>query len=184
MIVSSGLLVGQDGLGQQRRGSGASYGMDLEPVMLAVVFMASDAVLLTFHLAATASMFGLIWFVQIVHYPLFGSVGHDSFVAYETAHRRRTSYVVGPLMAAEALTAVLLVANPPTGVGVALPVAGVVLLGVIHMSTVLLQVPRHAELNNGYDDAALRRLVRSNWVRTIGWSGRCAIAVALALVAS
>ncbi len=157
--------------------------MDLESVALAVVFPASDAVL-TFHLAASASMFGLIWFVQIVHYPLFGSVGHEGFVAYETAHRRRTSYVVGPLMAAEALTAVLLVANPPTGVGAALPLAGLVLLGVIHMSTVWLQVPRHAELSNGYDDVALRRLVRSNWVRTIGWSGRCAIAIVLVLVAS
>lgn len=157
--------------------------MELETLALTVVSWPSEEVLTTGHLTATAAMFGLIWFVQIVHYPLFGSIGDEGFVAYETAHRRKTAYVVGPLMAAEALTAVLLVVNPPTGVGTALPVAGLVLLGVIHMSTVWLQVPRHAELNNGYDDAALQRLVRSNWVRTIGWSGRCAIAVALVLMA-
>lgn len=70
------------------------------------------------------------------------------------------------------------------GVWLALPVAGVVLLGVIHMSTVWLQVPRHAELNEGYDEVTLRRLVLSNWVRTVGWSVRCALAVAMVLVAS
>jgi hypothetical protein len=153
-------------------------------VVLASVFVPSDAALLALHLAATAAMFGLIWFVQVVHYPLFAAVGRDGFVSYETAHRRRTAFVVGPLMAAEGLSAVVLVVAPPAGVGPALPVAGLVLLGVIHMSTVWLQIPQHAELNEGYDDATVRRLVRSNWVRTLGWSGRCAIAVAMVIVAS
>ena len=159
---------------------------DVAPVLVLVasVFVPSDAVLLALHLAATAAMFGLIWFVQVVHYPLFAAVGRDSFVSYETAHRRRTTFVVGPLMAAEGLSAVLLIVAPPAGVGLVLPVAGLVLLGVIHMSTVWLQVPRHAELNEGYDEATVRRLVRSNWVRTLGWSGRCAIAAAMAIVAS
>lgn len=48
------------------------------------------AALLTTHLFATAAMVGLIWFVQVVHYPLFASVGADGFTDYETAHRRRT----------------------------------------------------------------------------------------------
>ncbi|MEO8696205.1 MAG: hypothetical protein ABI658_22000 [Acidimicrobiales bacterium] len=158
--------------------------MDLASVVFASVFVPPDAALLSLHLAATAAMFGLIWFVQVVHYPLFAAVGRDGFVSYETAHRRRTAFVAGPLMAAEGLTAGLLVVARPAGVGLALPVAGVVLLGVIHMSTVWQQVPRHAELNEGYDDVTLRRLVRSNWVRTLGWSGRCTIAVVMALVAS
>jgi len=153
-------------------------------VVSASVLSASDVALLSLHLAATAAMFGLIWFVQVVHYPLFAAVGRDGFVSYEAAHRRRTAFVVGPLMAAEGLTAGLLVIAPPAGVGLALPAAGLVLLGVIHTSTVWLQVPRHAELNEGYDDATLRRLVLSNWVRTVGWSVRCAIAVAMLLVAS
>jgi hypothetical protein len=153
-------------------------------VVIATELLPSDVALLSLHLAATAAMFGVIWFVQVVHYPLFGSVGSDSFVAYETAHRRRTSFVVGPLMVAEALAAGWLVVDPPTGVGLALPVAGLMLLGVIHTSTVWLQVPRHAELNTGHDDATMRRLVRSNWVRTLGWSGRCTVAVAMVLVAS
>ncbi len=37
------------------------------------------AVLLTSHLVATAAMVGLIWFVQVVHYPLFAAVGSGGF---------------------------------------------------------------------------------------------------------
>jgi hypothetical protein len=143
----------------------------------------SSTFLSTVHLAATAAMVGLIWFVQVVHYPLFGAVGADGFVAYETAHRWRTGLVVGPLMAVESVTALVLVADPPSGVGRGWPVAGVALLAVIHASTVLLQVRRHEELNAGYDERAHRRLVRSNWIRTVGWSARCVVAAAIVLAA-
>jgi hypothetical protein len=148
------------------------------------VSVAADEALLSTHLAATAAMAGLIWFVQVVHYPLFEAVGRDGFVSYETAHRRRTSVVVGPLMAAEAVTAGLLVLAPPAGLGRGLPLAGVGVLCLIHLSTVCLQVPRHAELSRGYDESTQRRLVRSNWVRTVGWSVRCVMALAMMFVAS
>jgi hypothetical protein len=39
--------------------------------------------LTSIHLAATWFMVGLIWVIQIVHYPLFTSVGSDSFAEYE-----------------------------------------------------------------------------------------------------
>ena len=60
------------------------------------------------HVAATLFMVGLIWFVQIVHYPLFGSVGRGGFAGYSQAHSRLTGFVVGPPMLVEAGTAVAL----------------------------------------------------------------------------
>ena len=48
--------------------------------------------------AATLAMVGLIWFVQIVHYPLMAQVGRDSFAHYEASHTARTTWVVAPLM--------------------------------------------------------------------------------------
>lgn len=44
------------------------------------------AALLITHAAATLWMTGLIWFVQVVHYPLFALVGSTGFAAYESAH--------------------------------------------------------------------------------------------------
>lgn len=137
------------------------------------------AVLLATHLFATAAMAGLIWFVQLVHYPLFDRVGRDPFTAYETGHQRRTSWVVGPLMAIEGVTALVVAAVLRDDVGLVLVLCGLVLLAVIHSSTVFLQVPAHRALSDGYDAQVTRRLVFSNWIRTAGWSLRSAVAGAM-----
>ena len=120
-----------------------------------------------------------IWFVQIVHYPLFAAVGPDHFAAYESAHQKRTSWVVGPLMGVEGMSALVITATLRDEVGLVLPVVGLALLAAIHASTVFLQVPAHMRLAKGYDADAQHRLVRTNWVRTIGWSLRVVVASAM-----
>jgi hypothetical protein len=128
--------------------------------------------LLLLQLAATLYLVGLVWFVQWVHYPLFAGVGSEAFPAYEMAHMARTGPVVGPPMLVEAASAVALVALRPAGIPVFAPWLGVALLAVIWLSTLLLQVPRHRELAAGFDRTAHRRLVATNWVRTLAWSLR------------
>jgi hypothetical protein len=69
-------------------------------------------------LAATLAMTGLIWFVQLVHYPLFGRVGPADFAQYLLSHQHRTTLIVAPLMLGEAGTAVFSGYDPresPTG---------------------------------------------------------------------
>ena len=124
------------------------------------------------HLASTLLMTGLIWFVQIVHYPLFAKVGGD-FAAYQQAHMRLTTYVVGPWMLLEAATAVaLLVAPGPLGRSLA--GWNLALLAGIWLSTALLQVPEHEKLLAGFAAGPHTALVRSNWLRTALWSVRSA----------
>jgi hypothetical protein len=131
--------------------------------------------LLLAHLAATLVMVGIIWFVQVVHYPLFGGVGAEGFPAYSEAHTRRTGYVVGPPMLLEAATAVLLIFLRPPAVPASAAWAGLALLAVVWASTALLQVPRHRTLGTGFDMAAWRALVLTNWVRTAAWTLRGAL---------
>lgn len=131
--------------------------------------------LLLVHAGATVAMAGLVWFVQLVHYPLFAHVGRDGFARYEAEHTRRTTWLVAPLMLAEAATALVLLAVDPS----VLTAVGAVLLGVVWLSTALVQVPLHRRLERGFDADAHRRLVRSNAVRTAAWTGRAAIALAL-----
>ena len=56
--------------------------------------------LLRVHVGATWALVGLIWFVQVVHYPLFASVGPGEFAHYEAQYTRRTARVVGVIMPA------------------------------------------------------------------------------------
>ena len=134
----------------------------------------ANLVVLWLHLSATAFMVGLIWFVQIVHYPLFSEIGRGEFGAYALAHQSRTTLVVMPPMLVELATALMLA----MGSGGSGPVAGwgLGLVGAIWVSTFAVQVPLHARLGRGYDARTQRLLVSTNWVRTILWTARLPIA--------
>ena len=131
------------------------------------------------HLAVTSVMLGVIWFVQHVHYPLKNYVRVPDFVEYEHKHIDRTGHVVGPPMLAEAGLATLLIMDPSIHGQPGLAWAGMGLLLGIWVSTAALQVPQHARLSQGFDGRAHRRLVNTNWLRTVLWSGRAVVAVAL-----
>jgi len=125
------------------------------------------------HVAATLFMTGVIWFVQVVHYPLFDRVHGAEFNAYAAAHGRLTTYIVAPPMFVELITgALLLFWRRPAGVGW-LPLGlSFALIIVIWLSTFLLQVPQHDTLGVGFDAAAHRTLVFTNWLRTAAWTLR------------
>ena len=129
-------------------------------------------VLLLAHAAATLFMVGVIWFVQVVHYPLFARVGRPGFTAYSGRHARLTGLVVGPPMLLEAATAIALVVWTPEGTSVSLVWTGLLLVVGIWLSTAFLQAPRHTTLGRGFDPSAHRFLVASNWLRTVLWSLR------------
>jgi hypothetical protein len=121
---------------------------------------------------ATFAMTGLIWFVQVVHYPLFRSVGAPGYAAYQAEHMRLATLVVGPLMLLEAATALWLVLDRPAFVSPAQAWAGLALLAVAWLATVFLSVPRHEALRHGFDASAHAALVATNWIRTAAWSAR------------
>jgi len=129
------------------------------------------------HAAATLFMAGIIWFVQVVHYPLLADVGVDSFVAYERANTRLTGYVVGPPMVIEGVTALWLFFAPPAGIDRWVAFVALGLLGVITIATIAFSVPAHAQLSASWDPAVTERLISTNWIRTIGWTLRGAIAI-------
>ena len=123
-------------------------------------------------LAATLCMTGLIWFVQIVHYPLFAGVGESGFPAYSRQHARRTGWVVAPFMLAELGAALLSLLGAFRPAFLPEKAALAFLLVVIWCSTALLQIPLHNRLAHGFHAPAARKLVTGNWLRTVCWTLR------------
>lgn len=128
--------------------------------------------LLLAHVAATLTMFGVIWVVQVVHYPLFAKVGAPAYAAYQAAHMRRITVVVLPAMAAELLTAAGLVWWRPLGLPAWQAWTGLALVLLLWASTGLVQAPLHGRLAEGFDAVLHHRLVRTNWLRTALWTLR------------
>ncbi|MBC01696.1 MAG: hypothetical protein CMJ34_00120 [Phycisphaerae bacterium] len=128
--------------------------------------------LLILQLIGTWFLVGLIWTIQVVHYPLFAGVGADRFIDYQHAHARLITLVVGPLMLIEAATALLFLTIRPAGIPAWVAWTGAALLLVIWVSTALIQVPDHGRLAGGFDVDVHHRLVTTNWIRTICWTAR------------
>ena len=134
----------------------------------------SEIILLANFVAATV-MTGVIWFVQWVHYPLLASVPVDRAVETAIKHQRSTGQVLAIPMAVEGFTTLGLLISRPEGVQVILPWIGAVLLAVALGSTVILSVPLHAKMAANPTAEVGRRLVVTNWPRTIAWSARAVV---------
>lgn len=125
---------------------------------------------------STGFMTGLIWFVQVVHYPIYANVSPQDLPKYQQFHVRRTTLVVFPMMVTELIGGALLLVREWQGELQNFAIWGIVLLGVIWLSTLLLQIPRHDLIGKaGSEDPPIRSMVLTNWIRTLAWSGRLAL---------
>ena len=137
-----------------------------------------DTVLIA-NLVASCVMTGVIWFVQHVHYPLLAQVEMGQAVAVAEEHQRRTGHIVALPMAVEGLTTLALLARQPVGVTWYLPWIGAILLAVALGCTVFLSVPLHAKMATNPDAQVGKKLVATNWPRTIAWSLRSVVCVVM-----
>lgn len=131
-----------------------------------------DKALVLTNLAATLFLVGLIWTIQMVHYPLFSEVGEQNYVAYQAGHQWRITVIVLPTMLVEIGTAFLLILLRPPVMPSWAAMLGVALVLIIWASTFFLQVPQHSILDRGFDMRAYELLVGTNWLRTIAWTLR------------
>lgn len=139
--------------------------------------MGAVSVLLAVHLLLTAAYAGFQWTVQVLVYRQFELVPPAAFAAYEAAHQRRVSYVVGPLFAGQAVTAAALAIAGDGG----LRFVTAALLAAILVVTGLLAVPLHRRLSAGFDAGCHRSLLRVDLVRAALATANAAVAVGLVL---
>ncbi len=129
--------------------------------------------------AGTIFMVGLIWFVQRVHYPLLSYVQVDQQISVGAEHQRRTAQVVGLPMAVEGVSTLILLVDRPDQVEWWLPWVGAILLAISLGSTVFLSVPLHQKMVNQPSAELGKKLVSTNWPRTVSWTLRGVICVVM-----
>jgi hypothetical protein len=135
--------------------------------------------LLALHAAATWFMVGLIWTIQVVHYPLLLAVPASGFTDYERSHTRRMGALLALPAGVEIVTAATLVWVRPDRVGLAPVLIAGALLAMIWIMTATVQAPIHGRLSEGHDSGLIVRLVASNWWRTAAWTLRGVIVTSM-----
>ncbi|MCC5943186.1 MAG: hypothetical protein JJU37_16705 [Balneolaceae bacterium] len=124
--------------------------------------------ILAANLFSTFLLCGLIWTVQLVHYPMFHRLDKEKFGEHIRFHGFRISILVIPMMITELVTSFSLAFFYQTDH--TLHLLGFSIVVLIWLVTFFIQVPIHSKLASGYDSKIVTRLVRSNSIRTVLWS--------------
>lgn len=130
------------------------------------------------HIFSTFFLTGLIWVIQLVHYPSFRFIDSDNFIAFEKFHTSRISFIVMPLMFTELFSGFYLVFN---NISPHLLKYNFTLVLIIWLSTFFLSVPLHSKLSEGKNIQVISKLTLTNWPRTILWSTRTIVILLLLL---
>jgi len=118
----------------------------------------------------TVYLTGVIWTVQLVHYPGFAQANPDTFPEFHQQHSTRISWVVmGPMVLELLLAGALAWQGHELGLVRWWQLALVLF---VWAATFFISVPFHNRLAQGYDYVAIDGLVRTNWARTIAWTIR------------
>ena len=126
------------------------------------------------HLISTAIIVGILWVIQVVHYPSFYFIERDEYVSFQKFHMDKISYIVVPVMLIESISGFILIYNDINTV----LLISIILLLLIWALTGLYFAPMHQKLMSGYQEEIVEKLVKINWVRTIFWSIRLLLVTA------
>lgn len=112
-------------------------------------------------LLSTAS-FALIWYVQLISYPVFLHVGETHWQTYHKQHTRRITWIMAPLMLAQLAVSGLLALNHSWW--------DLVLVALVFILTFFWAVPLHNRLTFQFDQLLIQKLIRANFYRAIIWT--------------
>jgi hypothetical protein len=138
-----------------------------------------DALILLVSAAAATFMAGVIWVIQLVHYPLFALADPVRFSAFHAAHSARITLIVGPAMLTEIASSGLFVFAARDELERRVAIAGLALVVVAWGTTALCSIPAHGRLAGGFDQAAHTSLVSTNVIRTVAWTAHAALKLLL-----
>ena len=110
-------------------------------------------------------MTGIIWLIQLLHYPSFLQIDKSLFFDFHAKHTNMMTVLVGPIMIGELLLSLYLSQNFERFWLIQTSLA-IILFAL----TFLVSVPIHNQLANGFDENLIRKLISTNWPRTIIWT--------------
>lgn len=129
--------------------------------------MPSYSNLVTFRLVNDFGLLLLIWMVQLIIYPAFERIQRDRFRSWHTNYTGLITIFVVPLMFCQ----VALIGYELVYFFSWKTCCSALVVTVCWTSTFALSVPLHSQLQAlGNQSPIAKRLVSTNWIRTIGWS--------------
>ncbi len=130
----------------------------------------SISLLSIIHLIFTSFMVGVIWIVQLVHYPSFHYIDFKKYRSFQRFHMEKISFIVVPAMIFELGSGLMLFFFDYKEDWFF--ILSMVFLLVIWIITAIFFSKLHGKLANGYVNTVVDSLIKINWFRTLLWTVR------------
>ena len=133
--------------------------------------------ILIIQLLFSGIILGILWFIQLIHYPLFFKIKED-FEAYEKEHIKRMTYLIIPLIIPDVFLNVLLtllLVHHPYSLLLAFSLGFNLMTW---LSTLFFQIDQHKQLSCCFSLKTLKALVKTSWIRTVLWTFKTACLIA------
>ena len=124
---------------------------------------------LMIHIISTSIMVGVIWVIQLVHYPSFKYVNESDYINFQKYHMSNISYIVFPVMFTELITALIILFFGEKSLFFVLSLICLFLIWVI---TGVLFTKYHSILKEGKDLMIIEKMIKANWIRALLWTMR------------
>jgi hypothetical protein len=116
-------------------------------------------------------MCGVIWIIQLIHYPSFAYISQNQFEQFHTQHTTAMGLLVGPIMIVELIAGLWLMLTETNKY----TVIHLLLVLTLWLLTFLVSVPLHNKLATGYNLSAIENLIKTNWPRTLLWTAKAGL---------
>ena len=124
------------------------------------------------HCIATYIMVGVIWVIQLVHYPSFHFIDKKKYKSFQNFHMNKISYIVLPTMLVELFTGFIIFFDFSFIQGDFIFYISIFFLLCIWAITGFVFTKLHNELLKGYDELLIQKIIKWNWSRTLLWTFR------------
>jgi hypothetical protein len=109
----------------------------------------------------------VVWLAQAIMYPSLAHIEENVFVEWHQTYSTRIAFFVIPLLCGQAIIVGIMIYYG----GSFLTLLSAAMIALCWASTFGLSVPCHARLQRfGKDLTVIRKLVRTNFIRTILWT--------------
>ena len=125
-----------------------------------------------FHFISTSIMVGVIWIIQLVHYPTFLFIDKQKYFNFQKFHMSKVSYIVMPAMTVELFSGIYILLYSENLIENNLFLLAFSFLVLNWVITGLVFVKIHNSLLIEYNMQTILLLVKLNWIRTTLWSLR------------
>ncbi len=145
------------------------------------------SIIFIIHALVSIIITAIMWYIQVVHYPMLRFVEADHFEHYNRELKMKNTLLFFPLFSLEIFTSVALllsftmVSDFTTSVQNQFFLVGfsLILLFVLHLINFQLIRPLLSSLQTDTNGKKHQQLLRMQWIRTLGWTIRMIILLSM-----